>query len=785
MSNGCLGILAAGCVAAICNGCGWLSEKDVAIATRDGSRVAAIVVPADATPVQKYAAEELRDWTEKITGRRMEIVDDSGTIPSRAVLIGATRHTAALLKDPTFDTKELGDDGYRLVARPPHLLVLGDGMHSSLFGVYGLLEDYAGCEWFTKSFSVIPSNDVFAVSLDLDDRQIPAFQGRDTKYWDLADRAFAARLRLHGPHINYDKPKYGGMHLKFDSMLASSHSFGVLLPAKEFFGDHPEYFSEINGHREPMQPCLSNREVRRIVKERLLARIVEQYPKGGRYFDLSQNDNASYCRCAKCRVLDDREGTPAASIVDFLNEMADAVAAKYPDVTLHTLAYMYSVKAPRTLKLRPNVLVILCADQSDHAMPFHTSPNRDSAQLVRELARWKNIASQIQIWDYSLNFLQFAQPFPNFLALRDNLAFFLDNSVTHVYEEGCSLSPYANFAALRLWTIAHLLWNPRQPLDELVDRFMRGYYGAAALHLRRCYDEMHALKFADLVSRPLHMWWEASRRDVTDGFLESTAVHLHRAAEAVKDDSVRLLHVKLDMAMNDRMRIMRDNLGAPVEITRHPEYVKSARFAELRTAAQSYLDLAKNLPSLMVVGESKLENRRWERKVRHLATMDPSKVASSDRAFLGTAAAHYAVGDKVALVDDPDATGGKALKLSPKAGKTSVAFYMNDVHFDKGGAYKLRVRAKVKAKAGAKGAAFRCCRYADIGKLSFSDVAGITIAAKDAVDEYQWYDVIARWKPDVLEYICFGCADWNVKKSNFNPNVESVWLDGIEMTRVD
>ena len=521
------------------------------------------------------------------------------------------------------------------------------------------------------------------------------------------------------------------------------------------------------------------------MKERLLARVEEQYPKGGRYFDLSQNDNASYCRCAKCRELDDREGTPAASIVDFLNEMADAVAAKYPDVVLHTLAYMYSVKAPKTLKLRPNVLVILCADQADHSMPFHTSPNRDSAQLVRELGRWKNVASQIQIWDYSLNFLQFAQPFPNFPALRDDLEFFLDNGVTHVYEEGCNLSPYADFAALRLWTIAHLLWNPRQPLDALVDRFMRGYYGAAAPHMRRCYDEMHALKFADLVARPLHMWWEASRSDVTDGFLESAAAHLRRAAEAVKDDSARLRNVKFDMAMNGRMRIMRDNLGAPVEVTRHPEYVKSARFAELRAAAQSYLELARNLPSLMVVGESKLANRRWERKVKHLATMDPAKVVASDRAFLGPKAAHYDIGEKVSLVDDPDATGGKALKLSPKAGKSSVAFYMNDVHFDKGGTYKLRVRAKVKAKADAKGGAFRCCRYADVGKLSFSDVGGITVAAKDAADEYRWYDAGAPWKPDVLERISFGCADWDVKKSNFNPNVEAVWLDGIEISRVD
>ena len=116
--------LCAGIAASLCAGCareaetGVVSQRecDVALATRDGSRIAAIVVPADASPAQKYAAEELRDWTEKITGRRMEILDDFGPIPPRTVLIGATRHTAALLKDSTFNAKSLGDDGYRLDA---------------------------------------------------------------------------------------------------------------------------------------------------------------------------------------------------------------------------------------------------------------------------------------------------------------------------------------------------------------------------------------------------------------------------------------------------------------------------------------------------------------------------------------------------------------------------------------------------------------------------------------------------------------------------------------------
>ena len=768
------------------------AKIDFVIAERTGTRVATVVIPQNALPVQKYAAEELRDFTEKMTGRRMAIVDDTGALPPSAVLIGNTRHTAALLKDPKFDASALGDDGYRLVARPPHLLVVGDGMHSPLFGVYGLLEDYAGCEWFSKSFSTIPSKNAFAIPADLDDVQIPAFSGRDLSWWDTnKDSDFAARLRLHGPRIRYNNPKYGGARFKFDRKLGSSHSFELLVPEKEFFKDHPEYFALYAGHREPKQPCLSNPDARRIMKKRFLARIAEAYPQGGRYFNLSQNDNACYCRCPTCKALDAREGTPMASIVDFLNEVADDVAEKYPGAIIHTLAYMYTVKAPKTLKLRPNVLVVLCTDQADHWKPFHKSANPDSCQFVRELRRWNECASKIQIWDYAINFLCYSQPYPSLKAMHENFLFFRDNGVTHVYEEGCPNSYYANFAALRLWLTAHLFWNPDQSLDALVERFMCGYYGAAAPYMRKCLDEMNALAF-DEKRHYLHMWWEASRQDISDSFFESTAAHLRRAAEAVKNDPVRLRHVELDMAMNDKMRIMRDNVGAPVEVSRHPEYVMSARFAELQAGARRYLDLIRKEWSLTVTAWSRDgRNERWMRKARHLATMDPAKVVAADRAFMGIGNAWYKAGAKVSLVNDPGATGGKALRLSPKAsnnpeyGAAAVAFCLDEIHFDKGGTYKVRVRVKVKAKSGAMGDAFRCSLYGDVGKLNLGEIGGTTVAVSATSGEYRWYDVLEPWKPDVSERIAFGVADWDRIKTNYNPDIEAVWIDGIEISRVD
>lgn len=44
--------------------------------------------------------------------------------------------------------------------------------------------------------------------------------------------------------------------------------------------------------------------------------------------------------------------------------------------------------------------------------------------------------------------------------------------------------------ALKLYLPGHLLWNPRQPLEPLLSRFYRRYYGAAGKWMRRYMSEM-------------------------------------------------------------------------------------------------------------------------------------------------------------------------------------------------------------------------------------------------------------------------------------------------------
>ena len=60
---------------------------NLVIAERGKAAEYSIVIPAQAAPPQKYAAEELRDFIEKTTGVKLPIATDVAALPERAIVL--------------------------------------------------------------------------------------------------------------------------------------------------------------------------------------------------------------------------------------------------------------------------------------------------------------------------------------------------------------------------------------------------------------------------------------------------------------------------------------------------------------------------------------------------------------------------------------------------------------------------------------------------------------------------------------------------------------------------
>lgn len=552
-----------------------------------GQSAYAIVHPAAASPSQRYAAQELQRLIREMTGVELPIRGDGQPLPAQALLLGVTAATERLLGAPP-DLAALGEDGFRLVTVGTHVCVIGGPVRGTLYGVYELLERFWGCRWYASFHSVIPRHAQLVLP-PIDDTQVPAFAMREPYWWEMRNGDFAARCRANGNGMGLED-RHGGK-IRFGGGLFV-HTFYRLVPPEEFFETHPEYFSLIDGQRRIgwSQICLTNPDVLRIVTQRVLEAI--RSDPTAKLFSVSQNDWDGHCLCPSCREIEEREESPAGTLIHFVNQVAEAVEQEFPDVWIETLAYQYTRKPPKHIRPRSNVVPRLCTIECDFSRPLDESSYPQNVRFVKDIQGWSAITDKLFVWDYTTNFHNYVGPHPNFPAIPGNIRFFRDNRVVGLFEQGASEGPHAEFGELRAWLIAKLLWNPDQPTEPLLDDFFAGYYAAAAGPIRAYFDELQTLAIErnvpvrifdalrgswltmDFVERAERLWDEAEQLAAGDADL----------AYRVQMGRIPLLWARLKL-MGGPERVYRVDNGRLVHRSVDPAYLAAGNEL-LRRVAQ-------------------------------------------------------------------------------------------------------------------------------------------------------------------------------------------------------
>jgi hypothetical protein len=458
-----------------------LAQADLTIAGK-GAGGYRIVIAAEAPPSERYAAEELRQYLQKMSGASLAIVTDSEPVQSREILLGDNSHLRGLKKK--IDFTALGREGFVLRTDGDKLIIAGGKPRGTLYGVYALLEEKLGVRWFTPELESVPKRDRVKVP-KLSETVIPALEYRED-FWTetLRDPDFAARHRLNGNHDRLTE-KHGGRGAVYYPFV---HSMDMLVP-QELYAEHPEYFPLVNGKRINgyVQRCLSNPDVVKIALEDA-RQWLKEHPEAN-IISISQNDTFNYCQCDKCKAVDDVEGSPSGSMIRFVNAVAENLEPDFPHVMVDTLAYQYTRKPPRTLRPRRNVVIRLCSIECCFAHPLDQCSSAENQRFGDDIKAWEPISPRLYIWNYTPNFAHYEQPFPNWDALQPNLQFFVKHGVKGVFEEGNS-SPggLGEMAPLRAYVLAELLWDPDTDVQKHINEFLAAYYGKAAGDIRAYLD---------------------------------------------------------------------------------------------------------------------------------------------------------------------------------------------------------------------------------------------------------------------------------------------------------
>ncbi len=160
------------------------------------------------------------------------------------------------------------------------------------------------------------------------------------------------------------------------------HAFFHLMPREKYGKEHPEYYSLVTPARwigepkptvptrrndesvgGPAQLCTSNKDVRRIIAEKIAA------PKDGKIRSISPNDGFGFCECANCLAQDGKDAerlhnnhlSVTNRMYDFAEDIAHQVYKLNPKAKVGMFAYSFYNGVPdQKISFPPNMYLSYC-----------------------------------------------------------------------------------------------------------------------------------------------------------------------------------------------------------------------------------------------------------------------------------------------------------------------------------------------------------------------------------------------------------------------------------------
>lgn len=334
--------------------------------TDTGKPAAAIVLTAESPSASaQFAAFELQNQIQKISGAMLPIVTDQETVSGVRILVGESQATRDLgLKSANFKPQE-----YLIKFLPETIVLMGldrpcstgkvdyanpktypdmwTGM-ATCHAVYDFLERYCGVRWYAPGDlgTVVEQRPTLVVNASPDEiRRKPKMLSRN---YQLGNTHVIPSIQLAGPEDKVSSAEWMRWLLRLrmgGEAYQSAHSTGSLYfyhwdkikpdhpwskepPMKDWFqGKRPEFFAKgyekdsgkqsgmkpffTPGENVPPQPCLSEPGTLKFFAERakdyldsndVRQRWFQGLWIGGAFFPFHWDDSDWYCKCPACQV---------------------------------------------------------------------------------------------------------------------------------------------------------------------------------------------------------------------------------------------------------------------------------------------------------------------------------------------------------------------------------------------------------------------------------------------------------------------------------------------------
>ncbi len=590
---------------------------------RDGRATSCIILPDNAGPVEKHAADELAIFIEKATGARLAIRNAPST-DLYNIRLGTVEAKNLLRSDAVNQAvARLQDDGFVLAADKEGLRVISKKPVGVLYGVYAILKKYAGIRWFAPGddFEFCPKQATIAVPEQITVSN-PSFKVRRWGFvcanWNSKTIDSWDWLVRNGMTVGAEKSLYKSALRdeleKRGAAVGNSHNFGSLI-SDDLFDEHPEYFPLIDGKRRKQrvkgdnrwpQPCTSNPKVAEIMIA-AINKDLDLPPKENKYL-IGNNDDILWCQCADCVKLDPpdekKKEYVSTRYYTLINKLAGEVLKTHPDVDLWAWAYQNFQYPPAGVVPDPRLYIEACIHGRcyRHSMAdIQCQANDKFRDMLGQWCKLKNPVSTLEYLDATI--------FPVYLPIEKTFA------------EDIKYYKKIGLAGCRIFTVPPdgdfgARWRLPCYRDSM-PALWQTYYLAAQLFWDA--DADYAALYEDMGSKYYGKAWPIMREYralLTQSFLETSghvcygmpqyAVGKCLEKAGTEESLVQLLDEAEKNAGPDR--------GTLKKIMREREYFQNYwQFARKVFLAKRQKDVYADMRSANIVIDGKLGEADWER----------------------------------------------------------------------------------------------------------------------------------------------------------------------------
>lgn len=518
----------------------------------DGRARAEIVIPEKPRRTVRLAAQELRDYIEKISGAKLAIVTEPGGKGLAKLFVGASAQSPIKA-----DGLQYG--AYRIASGADWLALVGDDTEFTPIEPWAknnseIVNGKAQAEWekITGATWGLPNILMYKSRFTL-----PADIGRPTaqagekpvpwQMWDYDERGsfnavngFLHRLGVRWympgevgevlpsmksiplPQIDEtvrpDMPQrrfsyHGGVHGRDTSMwfmrlgvrdpygIQDAHGLDTMTSRAEVFAAHPEWFAMYGGERrfnlrENNQLCYSNEELFRETVRYVRAQF--DHFKMSMVSVMPPDGYTAICQCPLCAGKDSPEreqrGLASDYVWGFVNRVAKEVGKTHPNGKVLNCAYgIYSLPPLKIDKLERNVVVSIVGGR----LPRNNTPEQqEECRKLRDAWVAKTHNPLINFENYP--FIDRGWYLPAFTPHAMGESVNATKGISH--GEDISLTVRQDpdtsgigFNHFQVYFTARMYWGGKHAdVDAMFREYCRLFYGPAETEMRAFFDYSEA-----------------------------------------------------------------------------------------------------------------------------------------------------------------------------------------------------------------------------------------------------------------------------------------------------